>query len=129
MNRTKLALLALLIAFTLVGTGCGRRRAGVAVTTTTVGGTYGTFNLTLQNNRNQTLLPGPIVAEPYDPNIPAVQIPPGGSATYSIGFLPTSITVGATGVGSFSTYVYPTETLFLGVDYFGDATGVTFIYR
>lgn len=127
MSRPRIALLAFVVLFSFIGAGCGhQRRASVTVTTA---GSYQPFTLTLQNNTNQTLLPGPIVAEPYDPDIPSVQIPPGGTATYSIGFLPSRITVGATGVGQFSSYTYPTDTLDLGFDYFSDAIGVTFIYR
>ena len=128
MKRSWIALLAVTASLGIFGVGCGHTH-GDATVVVTQSGTYEPFTLTLQNNTNQTLLPGPIVAEPYDPNIPAVQIPPGGTATYSIGFLPSSITVGATGVGAFSSYTYPTTTLYLGIDYFSDASGATFIYH
>ena len=129
MNRSRIAVLAFVALFSVLGVGCGHYHNSDYYVTTTAVGTYEPFTLTLQNNTNQTLLPGPIDAQPYDPNVPAVQIPPGGSATYSIGFLPSSITVGAQGVGNFATYVYPTQTLYLGIDYSTDATGVTFVYH
>jgi len=125
----KLIAFALFALLAVGGAGCGHYHHSDYYVTTTSAGTYETFNLTLVNNSNQTLLPGPIVAEPYDPNVPTVDIPPGGSAVYSIGFLPSSITVGATGVGSNSNFTYPTQTLTLGVDYFTDANGVTFTYH
>jgi hypothetical protein len=130
MKNSRIAALALALVGVLsfFGAGCGHYHHSDYYVTTTAG-TYETFSLTLVNNTNQTLLPGPILAAPYDPNVPAVAIPPGGSAVYSIGFLPSSITVGATGVGTFANYVYPTTTLELGVDYFSDATGATFVYH
>jgi hypothetical protein len=130
MNRCRLALVACLAFASLLGAGCGHSHESDTTTVVTVSsGTYEPFTLTVENDTTMTLLPGPIVADPYDPDIPTVALAPGESATYSIGFLPSSITVGATGVGAFSSYVYPTRTLDLGFDYSAYASGATFIYR
>jgi hypothetical protein len=126
--RTKIATLIVFSCLSLFGVGCGDHGSSYYVVSTQPG-TYEAFTLTLQNNTNMTLLPGPITADPYVPAINAPDIAPGGVETISIGFLPSSITVGATGVGAFSTFVYPATTLSLGVDYSDTAAGVTFVYH
>lgn len=128
MRRTWLVALALFAALSIFGSGCGHNHdSGYYVSTGP--GTYEPFTITLVNHTNMTLLPGPLMAQPYDTSIPASAIDPGGSATYAIGYLPSSITVGAAGEGAYSSYVYPTTTLYLGIDYFSDATGATFYYH
>lgn len=120
------------VALSALVTGCGHSHGSDYGGTTVVhvsAGTYEPFTLTVQNDTNMTLLPGPIVAAPYDSNVPTIALAPGESATYSIGYLPSSITVGATGVGTFSSYTYPEQTLDLGVDYGTDSSGVTFVYH
>jgi hypothetical protein len=128
MKRSWIAVLAVAALVSLTGVGCGHyHHDGHYVTVES--GTYEPFTLTLVNHTNQDLLPGPITAEPYEPNVPAVVIHPGDSATYSIGFLPSQVTVGAVGVGLFSSYTYPDTTIYLGIDYYSDSAGATFIYH
>ncbi len=126
--RTRLAALVVFSCLAVFGAGCGHHGSSYYVTSSSTG-TTAPFTLTLQNNTNMTLLPGPVTAEPFVPNLDAPTIPPGGEAQVSISFLPSSITVGAQGEGAFANYVYPTTTLYRGIDYSGNATGVTFVYH
>jgi hypothetical protein len=129
MSRANLAAVVVFSCLTVFGAGCGHDHHESYYVTSSSTSTSAPFTLTLQNNTNQTLLPGPITAEPFVPNLYAPSIPPGGQVQVSISFLPSSITVGAEGVGAFANYVYPTTTLYRGVDYLDDATGVTFVYH
>ena len=85
----------LLIASAAAFTGCGHHHYDSYTVVTVQPGTYEPFTLTLENQTNETLVPGPLDAQPYGINAPPVQIPPGGTATISIGYLPSSVTVGA----------------------------------
>jgi hypothetical protein len=126
-RRTWIALAVVAATLFVGGAGCGHRHDGRWYVTHS--GYYAPFAVTFVNATNGTLLPGPIRAEPYEPYIPTVAIPPGGRATYSIGFLPSRITVSAIGIGPFGDFTYPTRTLYLGIDYFSDASEVTFVYH
>lgn len=110
--------------------GCGHSSSGTVFVagTGSVAGRSQPFDLLLVNQTNQSLVTGPIDAPPFSLNPPTLVLAPGASAVIQIGYLPSSLTVGATAVGA-STFVYTPQTLFLGVDYFPESTGATFIYR
>ncbi len=122
--RTRLRFSLVAVVFLAI-VGC-HGGGGSDTTVVVQPGTTEPFALTLVNNTSQILTPGPVVANPNTVAFtPLPSINPGSTLVVQIGFLPSSITIGAN--PAFGN-PYPTKTIVLGTDYFQDATGATFIY-